>query len=114
MKKVFVVILNFNGVENTIECLESVFKTENNKGFLYEVIVVDNASRDGSVEKIRNKFKNVILIENQKNLGFTGGCNEGIRYALKSGADYIMLLNNDTRLDDRMIDHPISSAVMYL
>lgn len=90
--KVFISILNWNGLDDTIECLESVFTMD----YLYPiVIVVDNASTDGSTVIIRRKYPQVILLENKENLGFTGGNNVGIRYAMEHDADYVWLLNND-------------------
>ena len=91
--KVFVVILNWNGLKDTVECLESVFKLDYPK---FKVLVVDNGSRDDSVQLIRGKYKDVTLIENTENLGFAGGNNVGIRYALDNSAEYVWLLNNDT------------------
>lgn len=96
MVKVFIVILNFNGWQNTIECLFSLSKLDIPKNIVVESIVVDNASSDNSVRKIKEEFPKLVMIENQANLGFTGGNNEGIRMALSSGADFVMLLNNDT------------------
>lgn len=96
MKRIFVIILNFNGGDITLECLESIYKSNLGRDFEMKVVVVDNGSTDGSPEKIRKKFSKVVLIENQANLGFTGGSNEGASYALKSGADFVLLLNNDT------------------
>jgi len=91
--KVFIIILNWNGLKDTLECLDSVFKLDYVN---FEVIVVDNGSTDNSVEVIRQTYPQVILIENRENLGYAGGNNIGIRYALKHGADYVWLLNNDT------------------
>lgn len=96
LTKVFIVILNFNGWQNTIECLKSLKKLVLPKNVVVEPLVVDNASRDDSVKKIKEEFPEVAMIENQVNLGFTGGNNEGARLALASGADFVMLLNNDT------------------
>lgn len=96
MTKVFIVILNFNGWQNTIECLNSLEMLNVPKNIAVEYLIVDNASQDDSINKIKEKFPKVTMIENQANLGFTGGNNEGMRLALKSGANFIMLLNNDT------------------
>ncbi|MGI5826715.1 MAG: glycosyltransferase family 2 protein, partial [Patescibacteria group bacterium] len=89
----------------TLNCLESISKVRI-KDFDLEVVVVDNGSTDGSVREIQNsKFKiqndkfKFKIIENKENLGFVGGNNVGIEYALKNGADYVCLLNNDTRAD---------------
>lgn len=78
-----------------LDCLESVFKSDYSD---YEVIVVDNASKDGSPDSVREKFPQVRLISNEKNLGFTGGNNVGIKEAK---GELIFLLNDDTviRLD---------------
>lgn len=91
--KVYVVVLNWNGWSDTAVCLSSLrrLRYEN-----YEVIVVDNGSTDDSCLRIRSEFPWVKLLEAGKNLGFAGGCNVGMRYALGHGADFIWLLNNDT------------------
>jgi len=93
--KVSIIILNWNGFDDTKECIESLLKVgyEN-----YSVIVVDNGSRGNDAEKLREFFNGKItVLETGKNLGFAGGVNVGIRYALKNyNPDYILLLNNDT------------------
>jgi hypothetical protein len=61
------------------------------------VIVVDNGSTDDSVARLRTAHPDILLLENAKNLGFAGGNNVGVRYALSQGPDYIWLLNNDTK-----------------
>jgi GT2 family glycosyltransferase len=92
--KVSIIVLNWNGLDDTIECLESLKKITYQN---YEVLVVDNGSEGKEVEVLRTKFGNYIqLIENDKNYGFCEGNNIGIRYALKNEVDYILLLNNDT------------------
>lgn len=102
--KVFIIILNWNRAQDTIDCLKSVsgLRTE---GWELSVLVVDNASIDDSVKKIKNAKINIEfeVIENKRNLGFAGGNNVGIKYALKNGADYILLLNNDTYLDENLL-----------
>lgn len=91
--KVTILILNWNGCQKTIKCLKSLQKITYHN---YQIVVVDNGSIDNSVEKIKDKFPHIALIQNKKNLGFAAGNNVGIKYALKSGADYVFLLNNDT------------------
>ena len=93
MKRVAIIILNWNQEADTVECLTSLkaLKYEN-----YEIILVDNGSHDGSPDILQKQFPNIKMIRNPKNLGFVGGNNVGIKETLKTGADYILLLNNDT------------------
>jgi hypothetical protein len=91
MTKVFIVILNFNGKEYILDCLKTVRNKE------VEIVVVDNGSTDGSLQSINSlKWGNLKIIKNKRNLGFAGGCNVGIRYALEKDAEAILLLNPDT------------------
>lgn len=98
--KVICVVLTWNDRENVVECLESLL------GLKYrnvEIVVSDNGSTDGSIEEIRGRFPTVTLIENGRNLRWSGGNNVGIEHALSGGADYILLLNNDTIVDSDLI-----------
>ena len=90
--KVSIIVVNFNGRNDTLECLESLYKIDYPR---YEVVVVDNGSTDGSVEAVKLKFPKAVIIENKENLGFAAGNNRGISCALRNGAGFIMLLNND-------------------
>ncbi len=107
--KVSIVILNWNGKEFIFGCLDSVrkLKTENWK---LETVVVDNASTDDSVEEIEKKYEDIKILRNQKNLGFAEGNNVGIRYALKNGADYVLILNPDTIIDENLVVQLIKVA----
>ena len=102
---VFVVILNWNDLHNTKECLRSLFKSD----YPCNVVIVDNGSTDNSVSHIRKCYANVIVIENEINHGYAKGNNLGIRYALENGAKYVWLLNNDavveTKTLSRMIEY---------
>jgi GT2 family glycosyltransferase len=91
--RVVVIVLNWNGREDTMACLESLEAVDYPN---WEVLVVDNGSEDGSVEAIRAGYPRVVVIETGKNLGFAGGNNRGIEAALARGAEFILLLNNDT------------------
>lgn len=95
MKKISIVIVNWNGKNDTVTCLDSI-KNMHKRGLAVETLVVDNGSTNDSVAFISNKHRWATVISTGKNLGFTGGNNVGIRYALKHKADYIWLLNNDT------------------
>jgi GT2 family glycosyltransferase len=88
-----VVIINFNGYDLTSECLRSF---ENVQYEPYVLIVVDNASTDGSTERLKIEFPHVHYVESDYNKGFTGGNNLGLEKARKLGAEYVFYLNNDT------------------
>jgi hypothetical protein len=107
---VTVVILNWNGRDDTLACLESVEKIAYPN---FRVIVVDNGSADNSVAAIRTAFPEVELIETGRNLGFAGGNNVGIRRALERGADYVLLLNNDTEVDPGILDAFVAAAERF-
>jgi GT2 family glycosyltransferase len=94
--KVGIVIINWNGLSDTIECLRSL---ENIRYHNYNVIVVDNNSYGNDAATLKNEFSNIKLIELKKNLGFANANNVGILIALSEKADYILLLNNDTIVD---------------
>ncbi|MFD0869516.1 glycosyltransferase family 2 protein [Paenibacillus residui] len=86
-----IIILNYNTCELTLKALRSVYASRT--GYQFEVILIDNASSDSSVEKIREEFPQVQLIENQENVGFAIANNQGMRIA---AGRYILLLNSDT------------------
>jgi GT2 family glycosyltransferase len=88
-KLVSLVIVNYNGKGDSIELLESLKMTDYPN---YEIIFVDNASADDSVQVIKRKFPYAKIVENKENLGYAGGMNRGIQ---ASKGDYIVLLNND-------------------
>ena len=96
---VSVIIVNYNGLRFLKPCLSSL-AAQSFKNF--EIIFVDNHSSDGSSGYIREQFPSVTLIETEKNLGFAGGTNTGIR---ASCGDYILTLNNDTITDPHLIDN---------
>ena len=90
---IIIIILNWNGKEDTLECLVSAKKFDYSN---YEIVVVDNGSVDGSVDAISKQYPDVTLLQTGENLGYAGGNNVGISWALEQKADYILLLNNDT------------------
>jgi hypothetical protein len=99
--KVVVIVLTWNGKALTMACLESLEALEYANAF---VIVVDNASTDGTVEAVRKAYgERVAIVENPENLGFSRGNNAGIRRALDAGADFVLLLNNDTVVDPALV-----------
>lgn len=155
---VFIIIVNYNGWKDTIECLESLQNTSYPN---YQVVLVDNGSTDESLEyikkwcsgdiKVESNFikynlnnkpvyyieydsviaetggckeiekviadktpdRRLVIIKSDKNLGFSGGNNIGIKYSLSKNANYIMLLNNDTVVTHDFIEHLVEVAESY-
>jgi GT2 family glycosyltransferase/ubiquinone/menaquinone biosynthesis C-methylase UbiE len=107
--KVSIIILNWNGLKDTIECLESLKKITYPN---YEVIVVDNSSEGNDVEVLGQRFGDYIhIIVNDKNYGFAEGNNTGMRYVLNnSNPDYFLLLNNDTIVDPEFLTELVKVA----
>lgn len=99
MKKIAIITLNYNGKQDTLELLESINKLQITSYKLL-VIVVDNASFDGSVSAIKQQFPQIDIVQTGSNLGFAGGFNKGIDYARAWGADYFLLINNDCLIKD--------------
>jgi len=94
--QVHVLLLNWNGWRDTVECLRSLERLDYTN---FRVLAVDSGSTDDSVQRIREVFPEVEIMELGKNFGFSGGNNHGIRAALQRGAEYVWLLNNDTKVD---------------
>lgn len=100
-----IIIVNWNTKDILRDCLNSVI--EQTKDIVYEIIVVDNASADGSAQMVRKEFPSVILIENSENLGFAAANNRGIK---ASKGRYILLLNSDTIILNNAIAQTLSFA----
>jgi GT2 family glycosyltransferase len=97
-----IVTLNYNGFEDTCEMIESL---EQNAGLNYELIVVDNNSIQDESAKIKAKYPSVICIRTEKNLGYAGGNNIGIK---KAKSDLVLLLNNDTVVPKNALIHLVN------
>lgn len=96
--KVDIIILNYKGADDTLSLLRNLSEIEYPN---YRVILVENGSDDNSSERlkaVKSKYPDWKFIYNEQNLGFAGGCNQAIRIALAEGADYVLLLNNDTEV----------------
>lgn len=105
---VAVIILNWNGGDDILDCLESVFESTHNA---IEVVVVDNGSKDGSSDAIRFRFPQTQFIDNPRNLGFAKGSNQGMEWALEQGIRYVLLLNGDARLHPDAISELLAAVV---
>ena len=104
---VCIVVLNYNGREHLDYCLTSVAATAYSN---YQIIVVDNASPDGSAELVSALCPSAQLIRSHLNRGWSGGNNVGILTALEMGAQYVVLANNDIRVDPRWVSEAVKLA----
>jgi GT2 family glycosyltransferase len=109
MHKAFVstIILNWNGWQDTIECVESCRKLSYEN---FRILIVDNGSSDNSGTILRKRFPDLEVLQTGANLGFAGGNNVGIRHAFQQGADYVWLLNNDTVIDAEALSALVRAA----
>lgn len=105
--RVFIVLVIWNGKADTLACLASLREDRYPN---FQVVVVDNASTDGSADVIRAEFPEVTVLPMSENLGFTGGNNAGIEHALAAGADYVYLLNNDTTVEPDALTAMVAAA----
>lgn len=103
-----VIVLNYNGCRDTLACLRSLEQVQYPN---MRIVVVDNNSTDDSVGALRATYPDLTLIETGANLGFAAGNNVGIRYALNLGAEYLLLLNNDTEVAPDFLDALVRTGV---
>jgi GT2 family glycosyltransferase len=105
---VYVVLLNWNGWQDTLECVRSLQKLVYPR---YSVVIVDNGSAAQDVQRLRDELgDSVHIIANPRNDGYCEGNNIGMRYALARGADYVLVLNNDTIVAPDFLSHLVISA----
>lgn len=103
MKDIAVIVCNFNKRNYVLDCIDSILQQAVNN---FDVFVVDNASTDGSAAAIKGKFADSVrLIENPINTGGSGGFNAGMQAALKGNYRYLVLVDNDIKMDRFAIDH---------
>ncbi len=109
--RVSIIIINFNGLEDTIECLESLREIRYPN---YQITLVDNASAGDDIDVLKTKYGNWIeIIKNKENLGFAGANNVAIKNVLNGNFDYILFLNNDTIVQPIFLDHLVAAAQNY-
>jgi GT2 family glycosyltransferase len=104
MHSVAVIILNWNGIEDTLSCLESVNKQTFED---FKIIVIDNGSVDESVKILKTlpPQDSLVKLYNEKNLGFSGGVNTGIKWAIENNISHVALLNNDAIIDKDWLEN---------
>ncbi|MEX2526827.1 MAG: glycosyltransferase family 2 protein [Gemmatimonadota bacterium] len=105
--RVVAVVLNWCREADTRACLESLLDGDYPA---LEILLVDNASPDDSGQRLHGAFPHLPYIQTGENLGYTGGNNVGIRWALEAGADYILILNNDTVVDPDTVSRLVTTA----
>lgn len=98
---VYVVTLTWNQRQDTLSCLESLSQMTYPN---HRLLLVDNASEDGTVAEVTRRYAGVEIVVNPRNLGFPGGFNAGLRYALAHDADYVLIINNDTFVEPKILD----------
>ena len=98
--KIAIIILNWNGFDDTVECLESLKTLEYDN---YKVVLVDNGSDNDEGKALKKMFPDVYLIQNRINRGFAGGNNDGMNWALENGFDYVVNLNNDCIVEKKWL-----------
>lgn len=96
--KVAIIILNWNGQKDTLECLQTL---ENSPA---EIVVIDNGSTDGSEEAIRAAYPLLTLLQTGENLGYAGGNNVGIEHAFTNGCDAVIVMNNDVHVSHNLVE----------
>lgn len=106
---VYCVIPNWNGKDMLGACLDSLLQ----QTLKAQIVVVENGSNDGSAEYIKERYPQITLLEEPTNLGFAGGVNVGIRYALKQKADFVALFNNDATADKDWLKNLVDAAHKY-
>ncbi|GAB1347895.1 hypothetical protein MASR1M107_01060 [Ignavibacteriales bacterium] len=103
---IVIIMLNYNGAKDTVECIESLQKIDYEN---HKILIVDNSSTDNSVEVFREKFPELDLYITEKNLGYTGGINRGFREASKFGPKYMLVLNNDTIVEPNFLTELVNA-----
>ena len=106
----YVAIINYNGLQDTLQCLRSVAGSSYRP---FHTLVVDNASRDNSAKEIQRLFPEVEVVELSRNTGYTGGCNVAIEAALSHGAACCLVLNNDTEIHKDALGYLASTALNH-
>jgi GT2 family glycosyltransferase len=106
-KHVVVVVLNYCSEEDTAACIQSLSRSDYKP---FSILIVDNASPDGSGQRLRDRFPDVNHLALETNGGYAAGNNRGIEWALGRGADYVMILNDDTVVAEDLITRMVSSA----
>ena len=108
-KKIAVIIINWKKYDLTLNCIDSVLKSSYKN---FKIILIDNESQNSFPDEI-NKSEKIQIIKNENNEGFSKANNQGIKYSIKNGFDYVLLLNNDTLIKNDLIDSLIQQSSTF-
>ncbi len=108
--KVAIILVNWNGYALTKDCIQSIQQSGSSN---YQIVVVDNGSSDGSASMLQNDFPSIHIIASAVNLGFTGGNNLAMQWAIEQGFEYSFLLNNDTFVGPSFLEPLLSYMETY-
>jgi len=116
-KPVALLLLNWNTPLYTANCISSLLIHADNS--LFDIIVADNGSTDGSLQRLTAQFPQLIFLDNKENLGFAEGNNKAIQYSINQGYTYSLIMNNDTEVDNDLVttllnhlkEYPAAAAV---
>ncbi|MEX2115994.1 MAG: glycosyltransferase family 2 protein [Bacteroidota bacterium] len=103
---VAIIMINFNRVDDTIECIRSLQRCEYPA---FSILLIDNGSTDGSEARLRSELPDIPLLAAGENLGYTGGVNLGLEQHSSKEADYVLILNNDTIVEPDFLDHLVAA-----
>ena len=107
MPKVFVLVLSYNGLKWLKDCLPSVVAMDYSN---YETVVIDNGSSDGTQEFLSVSYPQIQVVSLNPNRGYAGGFNAGLEYAAEHGAEYFLVMNNDTEIDPHALTALVETA----
>ena len=105
--KLAIIIVNWKQYELTSKCLLSIYKSKFKN---FEVLLIDNESNFKKLKNLSDNFKKLKVFQNEYNQGFGAANNQGINYAIQNNFKYVMLLNNDTEVDENFIDPLIKTT----
>ena len=108
-KKIAIIIINWKKYDLTLNCIDSVLKSSYKN---FKIILIDNEAQNSFPDEI-NKSEKIKIIKNENNEGFSKANNQGIKYSIKNGFDYVLLLNNDTLIKNDLIDSLIQQSSTY-